>query len=1639
MKAIFTHRPIPVTAIRFLPTVFVLWALVLSGCPGGATLAPCRDQSDCGEGWICENGRCQPNSSLPEADSDNDADPYEIDDAEPFSNVECCDPFIGVQGDWIRCSDSGDIEICHAVDETPPEDCSTPCQCEPYAECERGCYDPPNEIGGAICLENGECGPPPERPDCNPALECHENILVSCNTDELVLRSFPECWQFLCKEVQTCDISCQTVDECQAECEGDGCMPPGSDFDCDPKCENNAIHMPYPLYVGAPECWLCTYDVEPCEEGDVCYLAPGEYAPQCYSDTDCSLVPMPDCSGEAHCREDLDPSLVYQSSTEIKDFPECWGCVDIPLYDCGEGFCFTSGDSVGCHNWPECADVEPIACEEETFCRDGNVMAEEPVPVASPICWECQEYLHEECADGTSCQLGEDGSIKCAPYSSECGNRPPPPCLGQVCYDTGIYSLSGPIYLGPPQCWTCEYDVIEECMIGTHGTCVVGTDGPICCNGKDDYEPNNLYGTATEIELSEEYSGTVCGQDIDWFHLDAPAWRTFTVRFDASGAVDDTEAKIYVNSREVYSETGQSQFYVDTQTEDGDSEILLRFAQNGFETANYGFRVDISGWGCPEDVWEPNDDDDSATDIMNEVAQTDGVWVIDDLWACDVSDFFLIPETGEPLDIIVMPGEAATPYERNLITSILYGNSRDVLDSRDNLSSDHRYSGVELSYYDDIQLEVKTYGIPVRYSLIIRPSSQNPCPQDAYEPNDHIGATVEMNLGDTIADLWACQDEDWFALPSGSLRVRVLPGLSEGFWESWPVDTSIFMGNILYETSPPLIGPHEHVVEVPQGEPWFLKVQGQEIEGYPYSIEIIEETPECPADEFEPNDDHNSASLLEEGQTPMLTSCADDDYFRFTIPAGYTAKLSMRFFDRNDALTVVGDGESGAQTYIATSGMEREVEFEADDSTSRDYLLGIGNPAGRENRYVLQWELFPPVQDCIDQYEPNNYAALRTELEPGTYVGLELCDDDEDWYAVEVGPGMRLKAAIEFEGGDLDLTLRNAGGILLDTSANLSMEGREEVETVNLVGTVFYLLQVSGKFDPQALYSLEISVEDAAQDCVDDGYEDNDTSDDAVTLEEGSPLDLAICPDDEDWFLVTIPGTRRGVVHLEEGSEPAGLSLELHDPDTGALLDQSDSNEAVKELSLDNLFAAERNVLVKVSARLRISYTYSLSFFTRTYPGDCVDDRYEDNENPEDARELTAPGVEANLMICSGDDDWYFMEVETGYDLGIQVLFEHEEGNIDAVLYESDGQTEAAAGRSLTDNENLPTIGAAGYPRYYLLRVFGVSGAQNPYSLVLFSDTSGECRNDIFETNETYETAASIDPDDYPNLTLCPGDHDWYALNLTRNRFMMASIHFDGGANLDLELYDENLTRIAESTDQDSNSETVAIPSVEQTGRYYLHVLGESGAGTGYRLHVETRNAIGECRDDAYEPNNSRQTASVIDEDGQPYSGLQICEGEEESDADWYAMELQDDDTVELDVLFSHDAGDLLLNTYRPDGTLFAQSNGSSSMNNRESVYLNRVSGGRWTFEIRSVDNVRNSYSISVDVGHGLCSICAGDQDCGGDDDFCAILGGSGLPPVCTRHCSSYSDCPQGFSCMPLFDLLDYQCIPNDWSRCEVP
>lgn len=111
--------------------------------------------------------------------------------------------------------------------------------------------------------------------------------------------------------------------------------------------------------------------------------------------------------------------------------------------------------------------------------------------------------------------------------------------------------------------------------------------------------------------------------------------------------------------------------------------------------------------------------------------------------------------------------------------------------------------------------------------------------------------------------------------------------------------------------------------------------------------------------------------------------------------------------------------------------------------------------------------------------------------------------------------------------------------------------------------------------------------------------------------------------------------------------------------------------------------------------------------------GGCSDDGYEDNDTAGAAQSIDSSA--GDLMVCSGDDDFFRVTVPSGATTEVRIDFEHDEGDLDMHIYDSTGEDLLRTSTSVGDQEILSVQG----PGTYLVRVYGYQGAQASYSLSL--------------------------------------------------------------------------------------------------------------------------------------------------------------------------------------------------------------------------------------------------------------------------------------------------------------------------------
>jgi len=112
----------------------------------------------------------------------------------------------------------------------------------------------------------------------------------------------------------------------------------------------------------------------------------------------------------------------------------------------------------------------------------------------------------------------------------------------------------------------------------------------------------------------------------------------------------------------------------------------------------------------------------------------------------------------------------------------------------------------------------------------------------------------------------------------------------------------------------------------------------------------------------------------------------------------------------------------------------------------------------------------------------------------------------------------------------------------------------------------------------------------------------------------------------------------------------------------------------------------------------------------------CTDDSYEENDTCS-AGALITTGIYPNLQVCSGDDDWFAVDLEAGDTVIITTHFAHALGHLDMELYDTDCWTWLDYSTSSTDDEQIAyTVHASGA---YNVRVYGHGGAENNYDMTV--------------------------------------------------------------------------------------------------------------------------------------------------------------------------------------------------------------------------------------------------------------------------------------------------------------------------------
>ena len=616
---------------------------------------------------------------------------------------------------------------------------------------------------------------------------------------------------------------------------------------------------------------------------------------------------------------------------------------------------------------------------------------------------------------------------------------------------------------------------------------------------------------------------------------------------------------------------------------------------------------------------------------------------------------------------------------------------------------------------------------------------------DRLDPNDSfaqatdlgpLGSRTEANLS-----IHALNDGDYYRFTStiaGILSADVLFSHAAG-----DLNAELFDSNQNILSSSASTSDNERLSWISEaGESYYLRVYGNAGALNPsYALQLaVTQAP--PGDRFEPNDSFATAqdfgSLSNRAEAGLsIHFPGNGDYYRFT-PAITGTFAADVFFSHTagDLDAVLYDANQTRLSYSDSRNNDERIVWNV--TAGQTYYLHVHGYDGAINpNYSLQ--LLVTQSSIADRFEPND--SFGTALDLGSLgsrneasLSIHAANND-DYYRFTVATSGVLTADVLFQNaaGDLDVGLYNGNQALLRSST--SADNDERIVFSVTAGQTYYLrvYGYDGATNPNYALQFSLGLGSAG-----DRFEPNDsftTASDLGALGSRTESNLSIhFSGNDDYYRFTPQITGLVTATVLFNHDSGDLDVEFYDADQNLLTSSAsiDDRERISWI----VTAGQTYYLQVYGYDGETNPNYSLEIVVSQAP---PGDRFEPNDTFAQATNLGTLGnrTEANLSIhLPNHSDFYrFTAVTTG-SLTTDLLFSHDAGDLDLVLYNA-SQDELAFSGSTSDNERIVFNVTAG--QTYFLEVYGFDGEINSnYTLTANLGIDGTAGDDI-----RYLTASS--------------------------------------------------------------------------------------------------------------------------------------------------------------------------------------------------------------------------------------------------------------------------------------------------------
>lgn len=429
----------------------------------------------------------------------------------------------------------------------------------------------------------------------------------------------------------------------------------------------------------------------------------------------------------------------------------------------------------------------------------------------------------------------------------------------------------------------------------------------------------------------------------------------------------------------------------------------------------------------------------------------------------------------------------------------------------------------------------------------------SPCTDDAFEDNDSAQAATPLQR-DTPVDATICGiDNDYFGIDliaGETINIDALFTVNDGAGDIGLAlfepgsGTSIELG-----TSTPTGETLLHTAQVTGN--YKIIVRTFFDEDNTYSIEATV-APPCVDDAAEDNDTFATGAAIVSGVPFDGSVCGDDrDWFLFPVSAGDTVSIEALFIDADGNIDLfVNRPDGSSRGGISTDTDDETFTFLATQTGNYGvelFLPSASSVDGLENTYQLTVTVSGP--QCVeDQFEENDIFAEATPISIGQTITAVSCPEDDfstvsdsDWYTFPVMDGERITLDLQYDAPGDQLFAQ-----LVDPNGGFGARPVAD-ETGN------YAVRIDSDNGTAIDYTLTVTTE-----CVDDGFEENDTQQTANRRISGSSPNGTVCPGDQDFFSIRAKAGETINYELFFDHADGDLNFDVFDP-LGVLIDSASS------------------------------------------------------------------------------------------------------------------------------------------------------------------------------------------------------------------------------------------------------------------------------------------------------------------------------------------------------------------------------------------------------------------------------------------------------------------------------------------------